>query len=148
MDDTWFEIPELAAQVRERVPGAFVKATYSSGPSHLEQTGSPASIWIGIFNSSLNDGPLAAMETMAVELVPLGLAWLAAHDFSRAETTVMIAFGDGSEGPVLSWSNILETVRFVIGKDKALTRILSGLSAADEEFFREMRYRGSGRDMP
>jgi hypothetical protein len=148
MDDTWFEIPELAAQVRERVPDAFVKATYSAGPSYLEQTGSPASIWIGIFNSSLNDGPLAAMETMAVELAPLGLAWLAARDLSRADTTVMIAFGDGFEGPVLSWSNLLETVRFAIGKDKTLTRIPSSLSEADEEFFREMRYRGSGREMP
>ena len=148
MDDTWFEIPELAAQLRERVPDAFVKATYSAGPSHLEQTGSPASIWIGIFNSSLNDGPLAAMETLAVELAPMTLAWLTAHDLARAETTVMIAFGDASEGPVMSWSNLLETVRFVIGRDKALTRIQSGLSEADEEFFREMRYRGSGRDTP
>jgi hypothetical protein len=148
MDDTWFEIPELAAQLRERVPDAFVKATYSAGPSHLEQTGSPASIWIGIFNSSLNDGPLAAMEALAVELAPLTLAWLTAHDLARAETTIMIAFGDASEGPVLSWSNLLETVRFVVGKDKTLARIQSGLSEADEEFFREMRYRGSGRDTP
>ena len=101
-----------------------------------------------IFNSSLNDGPLAAMETLAVELAPLTLAWLTAHDLARAETTVMIAFGDASEGPVMSWSNLLETVRFVIGRDKALTRIQSGLSEADEEFFREMRYRGSGRDTP
>ena len=148
MDDTWFVIPELAAQVRERVPDAFVKATYSEGPSHLEQTGSPASIWIGIFNSSLNDGPFAAMEAVAVELAPMAIAWLTAHDLARPETTVTIAFGDGSEGPVISWSNLLETVRFVIGRDKMLTRIQSGLSEADEEFFRELRYRGSGRDTP
>lgn len=142
-EDVWFEIDDLAIQARQIAPDAVVKATYTAGPTFLEQAGIPSLLWVAICNSALNDGPKVEMEHAASAIVPLALAWLRNHDLATSGTGIEIAFADFHEAGPFSMQNTLESIRFSIDADGTLSAIRS----ADDPF-RQLRYRLSGRELP
>ncbi|HYI07742.1 MAG TPA: hypothetical protein VEK57_01620 [Thermoanaerobaculia bacterium] len=146
MDEyTWFEIDELAARVGALVPGATVKATYSAGQMLLEQSGSPASLWVGICNSAFNDRSRSEMEAAAEPVVSLALGWLREEKLTTAGTTIHVAFADSTETGFVASMNVLETMRYRIGEDGSLSSVASHSSEREDDLFRRVRYRLSGR---
>jgi len=143
VDDTWFEVPELAAEVARELRDGSVKVSYTAGPAYLEQSGHPAALWIGINNSSLNGGAVAVMERLAERLTPIGVRWLRDRDLACAETTIQVCFADEWRFGPMSGFNALETFLWELNDVAEATRVATAGDA-----FREFRYRMSRRRPP
>ena len=143
MDDTWFEVPELAAEVARDVRDGSVKVTYTAGPAYREQSGRPAALWIGISNSSLNGGAVEAMEALAEQLVPMAVRWLRDHQLAFAETSIQVCFADEWKfGPLMGF-NSLEAFLWELNDLAEAARVETASAA-----FRKFRYGMSGRTPP
>jgi len=148
MEDTWYEIPEVAAHAQRIVPDASIKATYSAGPAFLEQTGKPASLWLGVCNSSLNDRSRQEMEPVARALSEVALAWLRERNLAAEDTTIEVAFADSSQRGPFSHFNALETFVFEVKSDGGSQMLKPDISDQAQRAFRAFRYWLSGRKLP
>ena len=147
-DDVWYEVPELADELRPLLPSCLVKVTYAAGPSHLEQSGSIAELSILIGNSPLNGGPRDAMAALAEGVVPAGVAWLRRGSPAVPGTRIVITFGDAWKAGPFMGSNALENFRFELSESGEAVEMVSELSPEMEAGFRQLRYRMSGRKPP
>lgn len=120
-----------------------MKATFTAGPTFLEQSGIPALLWVAICNSALNDGPKVEMENAGSANVPSALAWLRNNELATAGTGIEIAFADFHEAGPVSMQNVLKAIRFSVDADGGLTPIGSA-----HDSFRRFRYLLSGRKLP